>query len=70
MLKIAENIKKVVEVIESKFDKSDLEKAEKYLRKKALEKKIPYITFLRLVSQEEDLSALLRVLSLYLLYVY
>lgn len=70
MLKIAKDIEKVAEVIESKFSKKDLKKAEKHLRKKALEKKIPYITFLRLVSQEEDLSAITRLLSLYLLYVY
>lgn len=70
MLKIVKDLEKVIDIIESKFNKKDIKKADVYLRKKADKKNIPYITFLRLVSQNDNLEAIIRIFSLYLLYVY
>jgi hypothetical protein len=67
-MKIAQDIAKVVEVIEGKFSAEELKKAKDKFKVNAQKYKIPYITYLRIISQSKELSATGRLLAMYLLY--
>lgn len=69
MMKTAYDLLKVKEAIESKFSVDEIEKAETTLRRKAREKNIPYVTYLRVIGQAPELHASVRLLGIYLLYI-
>jgi hypothetical protein len=69
MMKMINDLVKIKEAIESKFSRDDIKKAENHFRKKAMDSQTPYITYLRVIGQADELSAITRLLGLYLLYV-
>jgi len=70
MLKIATDLDKVKELIESKFTPEQIAKADYFLEGQAIKKGCAYIRYLRIVSQTQDLPATARLLGLYLIYLY
>lgn len=70
MLKVATDLVKVKEVVESKFTTEQLDHAEYVLRTKAVKNHIPYITYLGVIGREKELPASARLLAIYLLYIY
>lgn len=68
MMKIAHDLVRVKDVVESKYSRREIEKFERSVKKMAEKRKIPYITFLSLVIRS-NVAVMGRLLAIYVLYV-